>query len=77
MTFGAVLKLYENLKEKDDKIHIANNFGVRQVVTFENYMHIKSPSALIWGGIARTIASYLSYAVFIYQMYFRFLLYSR
>ena len=39
MTFGAVLKLYENLKEKDDKIHIANNFGVRQVVTFENYMH--------------------------------------
>lgn len=25
----------------------------------------KSPSALIWGGIARTIALYLSYAVFI------------
>ena len=39
MTFGAVLKLYENLKEKEDKIHIANKFGVRQVVTFENYMH--------------------------------------
>ena len=39
MTFGAVLKLYENLKEKEDKIHIANKFGVRQTVTFENYMH--------------------------------------
>lgn len=39
MTFGAVLKLYENLKEKEDKIHIANKFGVRQIVTFENYMH--------------------------------------
>ncbi len=39
MTFGAVLKLYENLKDMDDKIHIANKFGVRQVVTFENYMH--------------------------------------
>lgn len=39
MTFGAVLKLYENLKEKEDRIHIANKFGVRQIVTFENYMH--------------------------------------
>ena len=39
MTFGAILKLYENLKDKDDKIHIAHKFGVRQVVTFENYMH--------------------------------------
>lgn len=39
MTFGAVLKLYEQLKEIDDKIFIANKFGVRQVVTFENYMH--------------------------------------
>ena len=39
MTFGAVLKLYENLRDKEDKIHIANKFGVRQIVTFENYMH--------------------------------------
>lgn len=39
MTFGAVLKLYEQLKVKEDKIFIANQFGVRQVVTFENYMH--------------------------------------
>ena len=39
MTFGAVLKLYEQLRNIDDKILIANKFGIRQVVTFENYMH--------------------------------------
>lgn len=39
MTFGAVLKLYEQLKDRDDKIFIAHEFGVRQVVTFESYMH--------------------------------------
>lgn len=39
MTFGAVLKLYEELKDPTDKIAIAQQFGVRQVVTFENYMH--------------------------------------
>lgn len=39
MTFGAVLKLYEQLKEREDKIFIAHAFGVRQVVTFENYMY--------------------------------------
>lgn len=39
MTFGAVLKLFEQLKERDDKIFIAHKFGVRQVVTFESYMH--------------------------------------
>lgn len=39
MTFGAVLKLYEELKERDDKMFIAHEFGIRQVVTFENYMH--------------------------------------
>ncbi|MDE6682531.1 MAG: Abi family protein, partial [Muribaculaceae bacterium] len=39
MTFGAVMKLYEQLKESDDKIFIAHKFGIRQVVTFESYMH--------------------------------------
>lgn len=39
MSFGAVLKLFEQLKNRDDKIFIAQKFGVRQVVTFENYMH--------------------------------------
>lgn len=39
MTFGAVMKLYEQLKELDDKIFIAHKFGIRQVVTFESYMH--------------------------------------
>lgn len=39
MTFGAILKLYEQLKGKDDKIFIAQKFGIRQVVTFESYMH--------------------------------------
>lgn len=38
MTFGAVMKLYEQLKEPDDKIYIAHQFGIRQVVTFESYM---------------------------------------
>lgn len=39
MTFGAILKLYEQLKEPEDKILIAHKFGIRQVVTFENYLH--------------------------------------
>ena len=39
MTFGAVMKLYEQLKERDDKIFVAHEFGIRQVVTFESYMH--------------------------------------
>lgn len=39
MTFGAVMKLYEQLKERDDKISVAHKFGIRQVVTFESYMH--------------------------------------
>lgn len=39
MTFGAVMKFYEQLKERDDKIFIAHEFGIRQVVTFESYMH--------------------------------------
>lgn len=39
MTFGAVMKLYEQLKERDDKIFVAHKFGIRQVVTFESYMH--------------------------------------
>lgn len=39
MTFGAVMKLYGQLKEQKDKIFIAHKFGIRQVVTFENYMH--------------------------------------
>lgn len=39
MTFGAVMKLYEQLKNPDDKIYVAHEFGIRQVVTFESYMH--------------------------------------
>lgn len=39
MTFGAVLKLYEELKDHESKILISNIFGIRQVVTFENYLH--------------------------------------
>ena len=39
MTFGAVMKLYEQLKDREDKIFIAHKFGIRQVVTFGSYMH--------------------------------------
>ncbi len=39
MTFGAVMKLYEELKDPKDKIVIANSFGIRQGVTFISYMH--------------------------------------
>ena len=39
MTFGAVMKLYEQLKERDDKILITQKLGIRQFVTFESYMH--------------------------------------
>lgn len=39
MTFGEVMKLYEQLTNKEDKILIANKLNIKQVVTFENYMH--------------------------------------
>lgn len=39
MTLGAVMKLYEELKNPDDKIYISHKFGIRQVVTFVSYMH--------------------------------------
>ena len=39
MTFGALLKLYGQLKEREDKISVAHGFGIRQTVTFESYMH--------------------------------------
>lgn len=39
MTLGAVMKLYEELRNQPDKVLISQKFGVRQVVTFENYMH--------------------------------------
>lgn len=39
MTFGAVLKLFEQLKELDDQMLISSLFGIRQVVTFTSYMH--------------------------------------
>lgn len=39
MTFGSVMKLYEQLLNVVDKINIANQFGIRQVVTFVSYMH--------------------------------------
>ena len=39
MTFGAVLKLFEQLKGIDDKMLISSLFGIRQVITFTNYMH--------------------------------------
>ena len=38
MTFGAILKMFDELKEQDAKQQIANSFGIRQVVTFQNYM---------------------------------------
>lgn len=39
MTFGGVMKIYEQLKDKNDRIYLAHKFGIRQVVTFESYMH--------------------------------------
>ncbi len=39
MSLGSVMKLYEELKEQDDKILIAHKFGLRQIVTFVSYMH--------------------------------------
>lgn len=39
MTFGAVIKLYDELKDDADKIFISQKFGVRQIVSFANYLH--------------------------------------
>lgn len=38
MTFGAVLYLYCNLNNNDDKIAIAKQFNIKQVTTFSNYL---------------------------------------
>jgi abortive infection bacteriophage resistance protein len=38
MTFGEVVRLYKALKEVELKQQIADCFGVRQIVTFENYL---------------------------------------
>ena len=38
MTFGNVLKLYQNLKSLDDKRTISKRFGINQTMVFENYM---------------------------------------
>lgn len=40
MTLGSVVKLYTQLKHKEDKIFIASLFGIRQINTFENYLHV-------------------------------------
>ena len=38
MTFGNVLKLYQSLKNLEDKLIICKHFGVNQTAVFENYM---------------------------------------
>ena len=38
MTFGNVLKLYQSLKNLDDKLIICKHFGINQTAVFENYM---------------------------------------
>ena len=38
MTLGNVLKLYQNLKDIDDKRIICKHFGINQTAVFENYM---------------------------------------
>ena len=38
MTLGNVLKLYQNLKDLNDKRIISKHFGINQTAVFENYM---------------------------------------
>ena len=38
MTLGNVLKLYQSLKDLDDKRTISKHFGINQTAVFENYM---------------------------------------
>ena len=38
MTLGNVLKLYQNLRDLEDKRIICKQFGINQTVVFENYM---------------------------------------
>ena len=39
MSFGAVFKLYKALKNRDDKLLIAQHFGIKSISVFENYMN--------------------------------------
>ena len=38
-TFGLLSKLYLNLKKNYTKTKVAKNFGIKQVVIFENWLH--------------------------------------
>lgn len=38
MTFGSIIKLYESLKDTDDKLLVSKEFGINQTAVFESYM---------------------------------------
>ncbi len=39
MTFGNICTLYENIKSEDLKQQVANNYGLRNIKTFRNYIN--------------------------------------
>lgn len=40
MTLGEVVNLFKSLKDNDLKLEIANQFGIKKLVTFENYLDV-------------------------------------
>ena len=40
MTLGEVVHLYKSIKDDDLKLQIANEFGVKKLPTFENYLNL-------------------------------------
>lgn len=40
MTLGEVVKLFKALKDENLKLEIANQFGIKKLVTFENYIDV-------------------------------------
>lgn len=40
MTLGEVVHLFKSIKNEDLKLQIANQFGIKKLVTFENYLEL-------------------------------------
>lgn len=40
MTLGEVVHLYKSIKDEDLKLEVANEFGIKKLPTFENYLNV-------------------------------------
>lgn len=40
MTLGEVIRLFKSIKDETLKLRIASEFGIKKLVTFENYLDL-------------------------------------